>query len=119
MKNNDNNNKIKNNNNDDLNIMINLNEENNNILEDLIFGDDKNNKNNKIQNKLNKDNKIESNNTIIDEDFENFKYDPEKEEKNNITKNLFDSNIKKRTFSAEAFSEIKKNANLISNKLKL
>ena len=106
MKNNDNNNKIKNNNNNDLNIMNNLNKENNNILEDLIFGDDKNNKNNKIQNKLNEDNKTESNNTITDEDFEDFNYDREEEEKNNITKIYLIQN-KKRTFS-EAFPETKK-----------
>ena len=83
------NNEIKNNSNEeDFDVMNNLNPEDNLIIEDLIFGDDKT-KNNK------KENKSESN-TIKDEDFENFDYDPEE----------IDSNIKKRTFS-EAFPDTK------------
>ena len=83
------NNEIKNNSNEeDFDVMNNLNPEDNLIIEDLIFGDDKT-KNNK------KENKSESN-TIKEEDFENFDYDPEE----------IDSNIKKRTFS-EAFPDTK------------
>ena len=83
---------IKNNSNEeDFDVMNNLNPEDNLIIEDLIFGDDKT-KNNK------KENKSESN-TIKDEDFENFDYDPEEIDK-------IDSNIKKRTFS-EAFPDTK------------
>ena len=83
---------IKNNSNEeDFDVMNNLNPEDNLIIEDLIFGDDKT-KNNK------KENKSESN-TIKEEDFENFDYDPEEIDK-------IDSNIKKRTFS-EAFPDTK------------
>ena len=76
--------------------MNNINAEDNLIIEDLIFGDDK-----KKNNNIKKENKSESN-TIKDEDFENFDYDPEEIEKNN----KIESNIKKRTFS-EAFPDTK------------
>ena len=84
-------------------VMDNLNNVDNSIIEDLIFGDEKANEK---QINFKKENKSESNNTIKDEDFENFDYDPEENEKNNITKNLIDSNIKKRSFS-EAFPDTK------------
>jgi hypothetical protein len=74
--------------------MNNLNAEDNLIIEDLIFDDDKTKQNN-----IKKENKSESN-TIKDEDFENFDYDPEEID------NKIDSNIKKRTFS-EAFPDTK------------
>ena len=90
---------IKNNSNEeDFDVMNNLNPEDNLIIEDLIFGDDKT-KNNK------KENKSESN-TIKEEDFENFDYDPEE----------IDSNIKKRTFS-EAFPDTKNTLNTTQPKL--
>ncbi len=76
---------IKNNSNEeDFDVMNNLNPEDNLIIEDLIFGDDK-------TKNIKKENKSESN-IIKEEDFENFDYDPEEIDK-------IDSNIKKRTFS--------------------
>ena len=86
-------NENKNKNDEDSDVINNV---DNSIIEDLIFGD-------KQQINSKKENKSNSN-TIKDEDFENFDYDPEDNEKNNITKNLID--IKKRTFS-EAFPDTK------------
>ena len=86
-------NENKNKNDEDSDVINNV---DNSIIEDLIFGD-------KQQINSKKENKSNSN-TIKDEDFENFDYDPDENEKNNITKNLID--IKKRTFS-EAFPDTK------------
>ena len=82
-------NENKNKNDEDSDVINNV---DNSIIEDLIFGD-------KQQINSKKENKSNSN-TIKDEDFENFDYDPEE------INNKIDSNIKKRTFS-EAFPDTK------------